>query len=542
MKEITRIHIAKISYDAEIDAKKQLDAYLKTLEAYSNDTEIIGDVEIRITEILAERGVAKNGVITEADVAALKEQLGEPREFMADDDETPAQEDMEKIGEQSRKLYRDTDHAVLGGVLAGIAAFFKISPMWVRIVFILLALASFGTMLLVYIVLWIAIPSATSAADKLQMAGRPVTVSSIRELNENETGKPHGDRTASRRVILTLLGVFFVIAASLSALATIAAILGVTFSSDARSVFYTGESDFLLAAFILAVASGVLFTALMILSAYASFTQKLTKRVVISSCIIIVLGLASFTAAVVTAKYGSDLYRETVTKNTQEAALSLPQNIQSAKALVADTPGMKFEYVVATGAEASKSVVRAYVPEGEKAPEVNVTLQDGTLQVKASKTAESSCGHGWCLGETQLVRIYGPELQEITAKTDTSLEYQGDKQDALKITAAEDADVNLATNVLALTVESGEKSMVAADAAVVRKAVISVHPSAQMLLGTVESLTVDDQKSCPAHTREARVSVANVTSGRMTFNGKNQIATTLDSQCTEITIESEDNR
>ncbi len=51
MKEITRIHIAKVPYDAEVEAKKELEAYLRTLEAYSNDSEIINDIEIRITEI-----------------------------------------------------------------------------------------------------------------------------------------------------------------------------------------------------------------------------------------------------------------------------------------------------------------------------------------------------------------------------------------------------------------------------------------------------------------------------------------------------------
>ena len=78
MKEITRIHIAKISYDIEIEAKKELEAYLRTLESFSGDTDIVDDVEIRITEILAERGIQKDSVIGKADIEALKAQLGEP--------------------------------------------------------------------------------------------------------------------------------------------------------------------------------------------------------------------------------------------------------------------------------------------------------------------------------------------------------------------------------------------------------------------------------------------------------------------------------
>src|SRR5690606_2089133 len=135
MKEITRIHIAKTPYDIELAAKKSLAAYMKALEAYSEDAEIIEDVELRITEILAERGIQKGGVITEADVRALKEQLGDPSEFMGEGDMAVGPE---TTSDGSRKLFRDTDHALLGGVLSGIAAFFKINPLWVRLLFIIL--------------------------------------------------------------------------------------------------------------------------------------------------------------------------------------------------------------------------------------------------------------------------------------------------------------------------------------------------------------------------------------------------------------------
>ena len=53
MKEITRIHLAKIPYEIEIYAKKRLEKYLKDLKIYSGDEDIFEDVEIRITEILA---------------------------------------------------------------------------------------------------------------------------------------------------------------------------------------------------------------------------------------------------------------------------------------------------------------------------------------------------------------------------------------------------------------------------------------------------------------------------------------------------------
>jgi translation elongation factor EF-Tu-like GTPase len=79
MKEITRIHIAKNPYDIEIDAKKALQKYINRLESYTDDAELLEDVEIRVTELLAERGIDANGVITSEDVTAIRTQLGEPK-------------------------------------------------------------------------------------------------------------------------------------------------------------------------------------------------------------------------------------------------------------------------------------------------------------------------------------------------------------------------------------------------------------------------------------------------------------------------------
>ena len=52
MNEITRIHIAKTAYDIEIAAKKQLEKYIKSLETYTQDSDVLTDIEIRMTELL----------------------------------------------------------------------------------------------------------------------------------------------------------------------------------------------------------------------------------------------------------------------------------------------------------------------------------------------------------------------------------------------------------------------------------------------------------------------------------------------------------
>lgn len=127
MKEITRIHIAKTAYDIELAAKKELETYMTALERYAEGQSILDDIEIRITELLQENGTTKDDVITASDVASVRERLGEPHNFAEDSDVAalPA----ETNAKPRRRLYRNQDQAVLGGVLAGIATYFGVNPL-----------------------------------------------------------------------------------------------------------------------------------------------------------------------------------------------------------------------------------------------------------------------------------------------------------------------------------------------------------------------------------------------------------------------------
>ena len=187
MKEITRVHIAKQPYDIEVEAKKELEKYMKKLELYAGDEEILADIEIRITELLAEAGVEKGGVITSAEVASVRERLGEPEEFASENqavvEDEPAQRPV-------KRLFRDMDGALLGGVLKGVATFFGIDVVWVRLIFIILLFASFGTAFLVYIVLWLVVPPVRTTADRLQLSGKPVTLAALREQATADTTSP----------------------------------------------------------------------------------------------------------------------------------------------------------------------------------------------------------------------------------------------------------------------------------------------------------------------------------------------------------------
>lgn len=533
MKEITRIHIAKVPYDVEIVAKKSLEAYLKTLEAYSNDTEIIDDIEIRITEILADRGVGRGGVITGEDVTALKQQLGEPSEFM-EDGAAIGYNEVETHSATTRKLYRSTDNAILGGVMSGIAAFFGINVLWIRLIFIIVALMSFGAAILVYAVLWIVVPPAKTAADKLQMIGKAVTVSSIRALNENEEVKSRSTNVAGRRIMVTLFGT----ASILGALAALAITGGATFAilMQRGNIFTAdGGANFFIAAFILAIISGLLLSALFILLAYASFTQKASRRVIISVCIVIALGVASFGTAVGLVQYGTLRHAAVVRANTHDAVIHLPSGSQMMKSLVVATTNIKVRYIVVDGGPTAS--LSTYAQNGTvDANKVNTTLENGILTLQADKSLEQTCTSMWCRDTQPIITIYGPALDSITADQKSLFDYAATNQPKLAISAQQLSDVTISAGMIAeLDVAVLKDASIDATNATVSTAKIDIRSAANLTMGTIENLGLTSQEACPEGNKSI-LDIEQVSSRQMLINGGMVQASSTNLACTDIVI------
>ncbi|NIP40039.1 MAG: PspC domain-containing protein [Candidatus Aenigmarchaeota archaeon] len=57
-----------------------------------------------------------------------------------------------------RRLYRSGRDRILGGVCGGIAEYLGVDPVIIRLLWIVLSFASWGTGILVYIIFWIVIP------------------------------------------------------------------------------------------------------------------------------------------------------------------------------------------------------------------------------------------------------------------------------------------------------------------------------------------------------------------------------------------------
>ncbi|NOZ47104.1 MAG: PspC domain-containing protein [Chlorobi bacterium] len=189
MKKTLTINISGLVFHIDEDAFEKLQGYLKSLNnkfgATEEGREIITDIESRIAEIFAEKTNVKQGVITIKDVEKIIEIMGKPEEIDASEDDTTEQETKQDY-RRHRRLYRDPENTVISGVSGGLAAYFSVDPVLVRVIFIILIFVLGPVDFLIYIILWAAVPVARTTAQKLEMRGEKVTVSNIEKSIKDE--------------------------------------------------------------------------------------------------------------------------------------------------------------------------------------------------------------------------------------------------------------------------------------------------------------------------------------------------------------------
>ena len=190
MNKTIQINLGGVSLTIDDDAYRRLDLYMHELEQHfaqsASRDEIIADIEARLAELLTEvlRG---RSIVTLQDVAYAVKVMGSPSDF--DDepmtDQTHSGPSRKRSAEgpwdirTGKRLFRDPEDKVIGGVCSGLAAFLGIEdPLWVRAAFVVIFFtAGFG--LLAYIIAWALIPEAKTAGDRLAMEGHPANVKNI---------------------------------------------------------------------------------------------------------------------------------------------------------------------------------------------------------------------------------------------------------------------------------------------------------------------------------------------------------------------------
>ena len=294
MKKNISINISGIIFHIEEDGYENLRKYLDSINKYfatfEDSSEILADIESRVAEIFLSKLNEGKQVITAEDVNALISTMGSVSDFKAAEDQeftksepvgtqrssttnesssTSSTNEGQKTYTQPKQLLRDERRKILGGVASGIANYFNVDPIWIRLLFALTAFAYgitiliylvmwivvpgssdleepevgkkmfrdpdrkvlggvsggvaaffgidlvavrllflvftifFGVGFIVYIVLWIALPEAKSLTDRMEMQGEPVTLSNIESnIKKNLNEDPTKEETTATKILL----------------------------------------------------------------------------------------------------------------------------------------------------------------------------------------------------------------------------------------------------------------------------------------------------------------------------------------------------
>jgi len=186
MKITVSINLGGYSFAIDEDAYAELKRYLKNLELHfageESSSEILSDIETRMAELFRAKISDYKQVINIEDVRQAISTLGTP-EDISDNDRSSTRNKFSSSG--YHRMYRDTDHRIIGGVCSGMGAYWNIDPLIVRIIFVALTIAG-GLGVLVYLILYIVIPEAKTTAQKIEMKGNPVNIHNIKESVKKE--------------------------------------------------------------------------------------------------------------------------------------------------------------------------------------------------------------------------------------------------------------------------------------------------------------------------------------------------------------------
>lgn len=199
MNKTVQINLGGMPFTLDDNAYRRLDLYLNELKEYfqysENAGEILTDIESRLAELLTQR-LRSRRIVNLQDVADTIRIMGRPGDFEAEDpmtNQTDSTVPPPRTGrpwdiKTGKRLFRDPDDKVLGGVCSGLAAYFGIAdPIWLRVGLVVFTL-TFGVGVLAYIVMWILVPEAKTASDRLAMRGENANVNNIASMIERGIG------------------------------------------------------------------------------------------------------------------------------------------------------------------------------------------------------------------------------------------------------------------------------------------------------------------------------------------------------------------
>lgn len=200
MKKTLNINIGNSIIHLEEDAYELLTNYLMEVKQHfgksADDFEIVSDIENRIAEMFSEILLAQQKPVIElADVQVVIELMGSVKDFEDESgEEQPAASpnDYSYSAYGERKIYRDTDEAMVAGVCSGLSHYLRMDVSILRIIAALTILLG-GSGLIAYLILWVAIPKAYTRSEKMAMKGEAANLQGFKRNFEEELSNLKGN-------------------------------------------------------------------------------------------------------------------------------------------------------------------------------------------------------------------------------------------------------------------------------------------------------------------------------------------------------------
>ena len=247
MNKTISINLGGMFFHIDEDAYQKLSRYFDAVKrSLSPDgrEEIMKDIESRIAELFQERIQNEKQVVSLVEIDAVIGIMGQPEDYKID--EEAAQSIDYSIPSKAKKLYRDKENSIIGGVASGFGHYLNIDPVWIRLLFVIIVVAGFGSPILIYLILLVIIPVAKTTSQKLEMKGEPITISNIerkvkegiddiaekfnkidsQKFTENTRQGIHKTSTSIGKLFTTLFGLFTKIIGGIIVLFSSIALIG----------------------------------------------------------------------------------------------------------------------------------------------------------------------------------------------------------------------------------------------------------------------------------------------------------------------------
>jgi len=423
MNEVTKIHLGRQAFTIAADAHKELRNYLDAIKDRVNDKDVMEEVELRMAELLAEHGIAGDKVILAKDVKFLKSQLGNPADF--DEDGEAPQDDSELP--ETKRLFRDTDNAILAGVAAGLAKYFGVDVLLIRILFVI-GVFTGGWGILIYIALWLLVPEAKTSSERLQMAGKPVTVSSLKEVvsradvagaAKRANNSLAGPINSAFIILLKVVGVGFIVAGLSLLFALIAMesyVLAHTGNLFGQDIFPVGFREHLLLN--LGVSVMALVAVLVIVFGISIFKQKWAIKTWVTGTLVglILIGLAG------TIALGADAAPQIRDRYNAHLHTSL-RYVQPFTTVNTIGDGVNVRYEAA-----DKYSVSLNYFDNPNLADIKTTVSNGTLLIDSTQFDWHRNCPSLCIPDTydMIVTVKSPNMPQIDNKDEIVFPSPGD--------------------------------------------------------------------------------------------------------------------